>query len=395
MNYTFSDRISSLKPSAIREILKATSQGDVIPFAAGNPAPEAFPVDDVRKITAEILEKEPITALQYGITEGYMPLRNTVKKYMKENFNVGTEDDEIIITSGAQQVIDLASKVLLNEDDVVISESPSFIGALNTYRSYKGRLVGVDVEDDGMNMEKLEEVLKTEKKAKFIYTIPNFQNPSGVTMSWEKRQRLYELAKQYNVLILEDNPYGDLRYSGEDIPCIKSIDTEGIVIYSGSFSKILSPGMRVAFTIANKELIAKMTVGKQASDVHTPVLNQMIVNEWMNNYDMTGHINKIKSNYGKRLDLMCGLIDSELGDFVTYLKPEGGLFIWCKLPESVDMLTFAKVAADNKVAVVPGPAFMMYPEDKTQYIRLNFSTPTEEGIVKGMKILGEVKKQFI
>ena len=395
MNYTFSDRISSLKPSAIREILKATSQGDVIPFAAGNPAPEAFPVDDVRKITAEILEKEPITALQYGITEGYMPLRNTVKKYMKENFNVGTEDDEIIITSGAQQVIDLASKVLLNEDDVVISESPSFIGALNTYRSYKGRLVGVDVEDDGMNMEKLEEVLKTEKKAKFIYTIPNFQNPSGVTMSWEKRQRLYELAKQYNVLILEDNPYGDLRYSGEDIPCIKSIDTEGIVIYSGSFSKILSPGMRVAFTIANKELIAKMTVGKQASDVHTPVLNQMIVNEWMNNYDMTGHINKIKSNYGKRLDLMCGLIDSELGDFVTYLKPEGGLFIWCKLPESVDMLTFAKVAADNKVAVVPGTAFMMYPEDKTQYIRLNFSTPTEEGIVKGMKILGEVKKQFI
>ena len=394
MNYSFSDRISSLKPSAIREILKATSQGDVIPFAAGNPAPDAFPVDDVRKITAEILEKEPITALQYGITEGYTPLRNTVKKYMKDNFNVGTEDDEIIITSGAQQVIDLASKVLLNEDDVVISESPSFIGALNTYRSYKGRLVGVDVDSDGMNMEKLEEVLKTEKKAKFIYTIPNFQNPSGVTMSWEKRKKLYELAKQYGVLILEDNPYGDLRYSGEDIPCIKSIDTEGIVIYSGSFSKILSPGLRVAFTIANKELIAKMTVGKQASDVHTPVLNQMIVNEWMNNYDMSAHINKIRANYSKRLDLMCNLIDSELGDFVTYLKPEGGLFIWCELPASVDMLTFAKTAADNKVAVVPGTAFMMYPEDKTQCFRLNFSTPTEEGIVKGMKILGEVKNKF-
>lgn len=395
MEYSFSDRISSLKPSAIREILKATSQGDVVPFAAGNPAPDAFPVDDVRKITAQILEKEPITALQYGITEGYTPLRTTVKNYMKEKYNVGTDEDDIIITSGAQQVIDLASKVLLNEDDVVISESPSFIGALNTYRAYKGRLVGVDVEDDGMNMEILEQVLKTEKKAKFIYTIPNFQNPSGVTMSWEKRKRLYELAKQYNVLILEDNPYGDLRYTGEDIPCIKSIDTEGIVIYSGSFSKILSPGLRVAFTIANKAIIAKMTVGKQGSDVHTPVLNQMIVNEWMNNYDMAGHINKIRANYGKRLDLMCSLIDSELGDFVTYLKPEGGLFIWCKLPESVDMMTFASTAAANKVAVVPGTAFMMYPEDKTQYIRLNFSTPTEDGIVKGMKILGEVKKQFI
>lgn len=395
MDYKISDRIASLKPSAIREILKATAGGDVVPFSAGNPAPEAFPVEDVRKITADILANDPITALQYGISEGYMPLRNTIKNYMSEKYNIVGEDDDIIITSGAQQVIDLTSKVLLNEDDVVISESPSFIGALNTFRSYKGRLVGVDVDDDGMNMEKLEEVLKTEKRAKFIYTIPNFQNPSGVTMSWEKRKKLYELAKQYGVLILEDNPYGDLRYTGEDIPCIKSLDTEGIVIYSGSFSKILSPGMRVAFTIANKNLIAKMTVGKQASDVHTPVFNQMIVNEWMNNYDMQGHINKIRENYKARLELMCSLIDSELGDFVKYVKPEGGLFIWCELPESVDMMKFCSTAAQNKVAVVPGTAFMMYPEDKTQCFRLNFSTPTDKAITKGMKILGEVKKQFI
>lgn len=394
MEYKFSDRISALKPSAIREILKATSTGDVIPFAAGNPAPEAFPVDDVRKITAEILANDPITALQYGISEGYTPLRNTIKNYMSKKYNVVGENDDIIITSGAQQVIDLVSKVLLNEDDVVISESPSFIGALNTFRSYKGRLAGVDVEADGMNMEMLEEVLKKEPKAKFIYTIPNFQNPSGVTMSWEKRKTLYELAKKYGVIILEDNPYGELRCKGEDIPCIKSIDTEGIVIYSGSFSKILSPGIRVAFTIAPKELIAKMTVGKQASDVHTPVLTQMVVNEWMTNYDMEGHIRKIREIYKNKLELMCGLIDSELGDFVTYVKPEGGLFIWCQLPENVDMLKFCSVAAENKVAVVPGVAFMMYPEDKTQCIRLNFSTPTDEAIVRGMKILGEVKKQF-
>ncbi len=394
MDYQFSDRISSLKPSAIREILKATSQGDVIPFAAGNPAPEAFPVDDVRKITADILANDPITALQYGISEGYSPLRNTIKAYMAEKYGVGSEDDDIIITSGAQQVIDLTSKVLLNEDDVVISESPSFIGALNTFRSYKGRLVGVDVESDGMNMEMLEDVLKKEKRAKFIYTIPNFQNPSGVTMSWEKRQQLYDLAKKYGVLILEDNPYGELRCKGEEIPCIKTLDKDGIVIYSGSFSKILSPGLRVAFTIAPKALIAKMTVGKQASDVHTPVLTQMIVNEWMTKYDMEGHIQKIRGIYRKKLDLMCGLIDEELGDFVTYVKPEGGLFIWCELPQHVDMLKFCSVAAENKVAVVPGIAFMMHPEDKTQCIRLNFSTPTDEGIVKGMKILGEVKKQF-
>lgn len=394
MNYLFSDRISSLKPSAIREILKATSQGDVIPFAAGNPAPDAFPVDDVRKITADILANDPITALQYGISEGYTPLRNTIKKYMSEKHGVGSENDDIIITSGAQQVIDLVSKVLVNEDDVIISECPSFIGALNTFRSYKGRLVGVDVESDGMNMDILEEVLKKEKKAKVIYTIPNFQNPSGVTMSLKKREQLYALAKKYGVLILEDNPYGDLRCKGEPLPCIKSMDTDGLVIYSGSFSKILSPGLRVAFTIAPKELLSKMTVGKQASDVHTPVLNQMIVNEWMNHYDMEGHIAKIRQIYGKRLDLMCSLIDEKLGDFVTYVKPEGGLFIWCKLPEHVDMLKFCSVAAENKVAVVPGVAFMMYPEDKTQCIRLNFSTPTEEGIVKGMEILSEVKKMF-
>ena len=394
MEYKISDRIASLKPSAIREILKATAGGDVVPFSAGNPAPEAFPVDAVREITADILARDPITALQYGISEGYTPLRETVKKYMAEKHNVVGEDDDIIITSGAQQVIDLASKVLLNEDDVVISESPSFIGALNTFRSYKGRLVGVEVEDDGMNMEMLEDALKKESRARFIYTIPNFQNPSGITMSWEKRKKLYELAQKYDVLILEDNPYGDLRYTGEDIPCIKTLDTDGRVIYSGSFSKILSPGIRVAFTIANKNLIAKMTVGKQASDVHTPVLNQMIVNEWMTKYDMQGHIDKIRENYKARCELMCSLIDSELGDFVKYVKPEGGLFIWCTLPDNVDMMKFCATAAQNKVAVVPGTAFMMYPEDKTQCFRLNFSTPTDEAIVKGMKILGEVKKMF-
>lgn len=392
MDYRFSDRISALKPSAIREILKATSQGDVIPFAAGNPAPDAFPVADVQKITADILKKEPVTALQYGISEGYAPLRETVKKYMSEKYSVGNDNDDIIITSGAQQVIDLAAKVFVNEDDVVISESPSFIGALNTFRSYKARLAGVDVESDGMDMNMLEDVLKKEKRAKIIYTIPNFQNPSGVTMSLKKRKTLYSLAKKYGVLILEDNPYGELRCKGEDIPSIKSMDDDNIVIYSGSFSKILSPGLRVAFTIAPKEIIAKMTVGKQASDVHTPVLNQMIVNEWMNNYDMESHIAKIRRIYGERLDLMCSLIDSELGDFVSYVKPEGGLFIWCRLPDSVDMMKFCALAAENKVAVVPGTAFMMYPEDKTQCIRLNYSTPTKDDIVRGMRILGTLKQ---
>lgn len=394
MDYSFSDRISSLQPSAIREILKATSSPDVIPFAAGNPAPEAFPVDDVKMIAAEIFMHEPITALQYGITEGYAPLRERILKYMRQKHQVGKADDEIIITSGATQVMDIMSKSFLNEGDTVVCESPSFIGSLNCFRSYNAKLVGVPVEADGMDMTALESVLKNNKRVKFIYTIPNFQNPSGATMSLEKRKQMYGLAKKYNVLILEDNPYGDLRVSGKHIQTIKSLDDEGRVIYAGSFSKILAPGIRVGYVIANSAIISKLTVAKQTADTHTPMFSQMLVDKWMANCDFEGHIIKIQNIYRKKLELMCSLIDSELGDFVTYNKPEGGLFVWCELPKRVSMPDFVKAAVNQKVAVVPGSAFMINENDKTQCIRLNFSTPTDEKIVAGMKTLGEVKDKF-
>ncbi|MFI3206983.1 MAG: PLP-dependent aminotransferase family protein, partial [Clostridia bacterium] len=260
MNYTFSDRVQSLKPSAIREIFKYAADPSYISLSAGNPAPEAFPKQAVEEISANLLKENPILALQYSFTEGYPALRQTLSKYMKDKHDVGNENDDIIITSGAQQITDLLSKSILNEGDVVICEGPSFIGCLNTFRSYNAKLKGVPLESDGINVELLEEALKTEKKVKLIYVIPNFQNPSGITMSLEKRKRVYELAKQYNVLILEDNPYGDLRYAGEAIPCIKSFDTDGIVIYAGSFSKVISPGMRVGYAIGAKEVLAKMTV---------------------------------------------------------------------------------------------------------------------------------------
>lgn len=394
MDYTFSNRISSLQPSAIREILKATSDPSIIPLAAGNPAPDAFPVDEVRAITREILDEKPIEALQYGVSEGYQPLRDTILKWMKSHENIGREFDNIIIMSGATQVMDLVTKVLCNEGDTVICEEPSFIGSLNCFRSYGCKLKGIPVESDGMNVDALEEALKSTPNAKFIYTIPNFQNPSGVTMSLEKRKRVYALAKEYGVVILEDNPYGDLRVTGEKIPTIKSMDDEGVVVYAGSFSKILSPGLRVAYCIAHKDLLAKMTVGKQAADVHTPCLNQMIVYEWFRQYDVEAHIKKIQGIYKKKLDLMCDCIDRELGDFVEYVRPEGGLFIWCKLPNYVDMLEFVKKAVNKKVAVVPGNAFLMNDSDSTQYIRLNFSTPSDEGIVNGVKALGEVAREY-
>lgn len=389
-----SDRMAALKPSAIREILKATSIPGIIPFAAGNPSVEAFPTNEVKSIINDILEKETVPALQYGISEGYGPLRDFLSGYMKRKHGIGRDFDNIIITSGAQQVMDLATKVLVNEDDVIITETPSFIGSLNCFRSYKAKLCGVPVESDGMNLDILEETLKREKKARFIYTIPNFQNPSGVTMSLEKRKRLYELAKKYGVMILEDNPYGELRVSGEDIPTIKSLDEDGIVIYAGSFSKILSPGIRVGFAIARNDVIGKMTVGKQTSDVHTPMLCQMLVYKWLTEYDFMKHIEKIRDIYRRKLELMCGLIDSELGDFVEYVKPEGGLFVLCRLPDYVDNGEFIKRCLDKKVAIVPGSAFAVSENEKTNTIRLNFSTPTDEMILEGMKVLGEVKRSF-
>lgn len=394
MDYIFSDKISNLQPSAIREILKATADPSIIPLAAGNPAPDAFPVEEVQKIAENILQTNPVDALQYGVSEGYQPLRDTIADWIKNKENIGTDDDTVLILSGATQVMDLVTKVLCNEGDTVICEEPSFIGSLNCFRSYGCRLKGVPVEADGMDMDALEKALDETDKVKFIYTIPNFQNPSGTTMSLEKRQRLYSLAKKHNVIVLEDNPYGDLRVAGENVPTIKSMDTEGIVIYAGSFSKILAPGLRVAYCCGPKQILAKMTVGKQASDVHTPCLNQMIVNEWFKNYDVDAHIAKIQGIYRKRLNLMCDAIDRELGDFVEYVRPEGGLFIWCKLPDYVDMLEFVKKAVDKKVAVVPGNAFLTDDKADTQYIRLNFSTPTEEGIVKGIQILGEIAKDY-
>ncbi len=392
MEYKFSSGIASLKPSVIREILK--SSGSTIPLAAGNPAPDAFPVDDIRKIVADVLENQPILALQYGITEGYGPLVEVLSKLAKERYGAYGENDKLIITSGAQQVMSLACHCLINDGDAIICEEPAFIGALNCYRSFGAKLVGVPLEKDGMNLEILEEKLRTEKNVKFIYTIPNFQNPGGSTMSFEKRKAVYELAKKYGVLILEDNPYGDLRVSGEPVPAIKSLDTEGLVIYSGSFSKVVAPGIRVGFVSANEELIAKFTVAKQTQDVHTPLLSQLIVYKWLTEYDFEAHISKIVEIYRRKLNLLCDCLDKELGDFLDYQRPEGGLFVWAKLPDGINMLEFCKKSSEAGVSVVPGNAFLTDFADPCSYIRLNFSTPSDEDIVKGVKLLAEVAKTY-
>ncbi|MDR2647084.1 MAG: PLP-dependent aminotransferase family protein [Oscillospiraceae bacterium] len=390
MNYLLSNKVASLAPSAIREILKATSQPGFIPLAAGNPAPEAFPVDDVRAISARLLEERPIDCLQYGVTEGYQPLRDL----LLARLDIAASTDDLIITSGAQQVMDLATKVLCNEGDVVISESPSFIGSLNTFRSYGVRLRGVPMQSDGMDIDVLEDILRGEKNVRFIYTIPNYQNPSGATMSLTKRKRLYALALQYGVLILEDNPYGDLRYEGDAIPSVKSLDKDGIVLYAGSLSKILAPGIRVGYALAPKPLIAKMTVGKQASDVHSSMFSQLLVHEWMKTCDIAAHIAKIRDIYRAKRDLMCaGLQEAVDAGFLCYNRPAGGLFLWCDLPRQIGMIDIVQRAAKKSVAVVPGSAFAVEASDPINAIRLNFSTPTNPQLTEGLQKLTTVLKE--
>ena len=394
MEYSFSDRVNSLKPSAIREIFKYAADPEVVSLSAGNPAPDAFPAKEIAEISADLLSRRPVDALQYGLTEGYAPLRDYLKKYMKDKYGIGSENDRLIITSGAQQVMDLAAKSLCNEGDVVICEAPSFIGSLNSFRSYNARLVGVPVESDGINTEILEEKLKTEKNVRFIYVIPNFQNPSGVTMSLEKRKKVYSLAQKYGVMILEDNPYGELRYFGENVPAIKSLDTDGIVMYAGSFSKVISPGMRVGWCVAPNPVIQKMVVCKQGQDVHTNMWSQIVIHEYVTKYDFEEHLNYLRELYRKKARFMMDLLDEHLAPYITYDKIDGGLFIMCKLPDNINMLDFCKEAVKRKVCVVPGNAFLTDETEECHTFRVNFSTPTDQQLEKGVKILGELIKEL-
>ncbi|MGN0531933.1 MAG: PLP-dependent aminotransferase family protein [Eubacterium sp.] len=393
MSYTISKKYASMKPSAVREILKATSQPGMIAFAGGSPAVEAFPCDEVKKLSAEILAEDPVSALVYGVSEGYEPLRNTVKAWLKKRNGIGTDDDTVIITAGGTQVMDIATRILTDEGDTVICEEPSFIGSLNAFRSHGCKLKGVPIDHDGMNIDALEQVIKETPHAKFIYTIPNFQNPGGTTLSWEKRKRMYQLAKENGLVILEDDPYGNLRVEGEAIPAIKTLDRDGIVIYAGSFSKILAPGIRVAYAVVPSKMAGSFTIGKQVSDVHTGVLNQMIVHRWFEEYDVDAHIDRICKIYRRKLNLMCDMLDKHCPE-IQYVRPQGGLFLWAKLPDNVDMLDYCNRLVERNVAVVPGTAFLIDDTAQCSYVRLNFSTPDDDNIVKGVEIMGETLREY-
>ncbi len=402
MDYNFSDKLAALKPSAIREIFKSLTDPTIISFAAGNPAPESFPVDELARLSEDIFKNTSTTALQYGMTDGYPPLRAAVAERQKKVFGIGKSvdagdkyNDTTVIVSGGQQGIELTCKAFCNEGDTVICENPTFIGALNAFRSNGANTVGVELHDDGIDPDELEAAIKANPKTKLIYLIPTFQNPAGITTSYEKRVRIYEIAKKYGIPIIEDNPYGELRFAGEDIPTIKSIDTEGLVIYCSTFSKILSAGMRVGFVIAPEEIATKLVIAKQVEDVHTNMFFQMLCHRYMTECNIDEHIDGIRALYRRKCNLMTQSLEKYLPSEIKFTRPEGGLFLWCTLPDGIDMSAFVKKALEHKVAVVPGVTFNCDTNAPSSCFRLNYSTPSDEQIVEGCKRLGEVAKEVL
>ena len=390
----FASRMDALKPSDIREAMKmiAANPG-TISFAGGLPDPNLFPAEAMKASTDKILTENPNAALQYGLTLGRVSLREKIVGLM-EREGVKTTVDNIAITTGSQQAITVAAMLLLEEDSVIITENPSYLGAFAAFKPFATNYVGVNGDEEGMLMDELEETLKNTPKAKMIYVIPNFQNPSGRTWSLERRKKLLELARKYDLPILEDNAYGEVRFEGERVPSIKSMDIEGRVIYLGSFSKILSPGLRVGWACADKEVILKYELVKNGLDLQSAELAQMQVDGFLDENDLDDHIAKINKVYKERRDLMIKTIDEEFPKEAKYFYPEGGMFVWVNLPSHVNTRELLVKAIEKRVGFVPGGSF--YPKgDCESSMRLNFSTMENDKIVEGIKILGSILKENI
>ncbi len=389
-NPLIAERVKPLQASAIREIFKMVGHSDIISLAGGNPSAEIFPQETLAALADNVLKNHGVSALQYGVTEGYAPLREHIREEMKKDHMLHDGDD-VLITTGGQQVIDLCAKTLVNEGDVVAVEAPSFIGGLNALRSYGAKLVGIDVKDDGMDLDALEALLQ-HQRIKLVYTIPTFQNPTGITMGLEKRKRLLDLASRFDFYILEDNPYGKLRFAGDDVPPMKTMDKDGRVIYAGSYSKLISPGMRVGYGVAPNDIFDRMVVCKQVSDVHTPCLTQMMVYEFITQYDFNEHIQKSIRMYREKSQRMMDCMDASFPSVCRHTVPEGGIFLWCTLDGDFDTKKLMARCIEKKVAFVPGATAMVDIDKPCNMFRLNYSTPTLSDIEKGIGIIADVLK---
>lgn len=394
MELHFAKRMSYIKASEIREILKVTEQDDVISFAGGLPAPELFPIKEINEINQIVLKEAGTKALQYTTTEGYAPLREWISKRMNERLGTSFDKDNILITHGSQQGLDLSGKVFLDEGDIVLCESPTYLAAISAFKAYGCSFIEIPTDLYGMDMEALEDVLRKTKNIKLIYVIPTFQNPTGKTWNLERRKRLAELSAQYGVAVVEDNPYGELRFEGETLPSVKSFDTVGNILCTGSFSKIFCPGFRIGWIAGDKDIIRKYVLVKQGTDLQCNTIAQMTIAEYLKRYDIDEHIKKIVEVYRKRRDVAVKCIERYFPDNIKFTHPEGGLFTWIELPEGVSARNILEICLKRKIAFVPGGSFFPN-ENKENTFRINYSNMPEERIEKGLRILGEVIKEYI
>lgn len=393
MGLTYAKRMEKIKASEIRELLKLTQKPEIISFAGGLPAPELFPVEKMKKISNMVLSENGAKALQYGPTEGFEPLREQIVKRMKA-LDIDAKSDDILVTNGSQQGLDFTARIFFNEGDVVLCESPSYLGAINAFKAYGPEFIEVPTDAEGMKMDELEKILENNDNVKVIYVIPDFQNPTGRTWAVDRRKKLVELANKHNIAIVEDNPYGELRFEGEMPPSIKSLDTEGRVIFLGTFSKTMCPGLRLGWVCADEEVLNKYILVKQGADLQASTISQMEMAKFLEEYSIEDHIDTIKEVYGRRRDLMLKTMEAEFPEGVTFTRPEGGLFTWVEMPEHINARELAVKALAKNVAFVPGGSF--FPNGGNENtLRLNYSNMDEERIVIGITRLAEAIKEML
>ncbi len=391
MNSIFADRMFSVHKSFIREILKVTEDPKIISFAGGLPNPKFFPIREVAEAAQKVLSDCGAAALQYSTTEGHPPLREYIAhRYAKKGLKVSPE--EILITTGSQQGLDLAGKVFLNKGDQVIVERPTYLAAIQSFGMFEPQFMSVPLYQDGMDTDALKEAL-SQSRVKLVYAVTNFQNPTGITYSHRKRQEIADVLEDHNVAFIEDNPYGDLRFMGEEVPSMRAFLGDQTLLL-GSFSKIVSPGFRLGWICAREEVMEKLIVAKQAADLHSSCFAQRVVHQYLVDNDIDSHVTKIRAAYRRQRDCMVGAIEKSFPEGIEHTRPEGGMFLWVTLPEGMSTLELFQQALKENVAFVPGQAFFANGGGENT-MRLNFSNSDEERIIEGIGRLGRAIKSMM
>lgn len=394
MEFKMAKRMTNIKASEIREILKITERPEVISFAGGLPAPELFPVEEIKKVNQQVLDSDGTKALQYTTTEGYLPLREWIADRMNRRLRTSFDCDNILITHGSQQALDLSGKVFLDEGDIVFCESPTYLAAISAFKAYGCSFVEIPTDDEGMITAALEPKLKQFPQAKLIYIIPDFQNPTGRTWSLQRRKEIAALSAHYGVPVLEDNPYGELRFEGEFLPSVKSFDVMGNILCTGTFSKIFCPGYRIGWVAGDKKIIRQFVLAKQGADLQCNTIAQMEIAKFMELYDIDVHIEKIRTVYKRRRDLLVKTMAETFPAGVSFTRPNGGLFAWVELPENLNARTYLEKCLEQNVAFVPGGSF--FPNGGHENtLRLNFSNMPEDKIAAGIRSMGKILSDIL